>query len=137
MAGRPHPVVGYPALVDEGLTVGIAVLDTPAAAADQPPAGLRRLVLLGTPDPTKWVVAHLGNAEKLALGSSPYAGVPDLLADARLASVGELVRRQPRAVDVRDEGGVRGAVRRGAGGEPHLMRRIVDWPPRSFRRTAP
>jgi len=39
------------------------------------------------------VVGHLTNVEKLALGHSPYAGVPALLADARLASVGELVRR--------------------------------------------
>ena len=57
-------------------------------------AGLRRLVLLNTPDPTRWVVGHLSNADKLALGHSPYATVPDLLADARLASVGELIRRQ-------------------------------------------
>ena len=52
-----------------------------------------RQPLLNTPDPTRWVVAHLGNAEKLALGTSPYPSVPALLADARLASVGELIRR--------------------------------------------
>ncbi|GAA1830279.1 ATP-dependent RNA helicase HrpA [Microlunatus capsulatus] len=85
-----HAVVGYPALVDEGATVGVAVLDTPERQATSHAAGLRRLVVLGTPDPTKWVVAHLGNAEKLALGQSPYPSVPDLLADARLASVGSL-----------------------------------------------
>ncbi len=49
--------------------------------------------MLNTPDPTKWVVAHLPNADKLALGTSPYDSVPALLADARLASVGELIRR--------------------------------------------
>ena len=54
---------------------------------------MRRLVLLGTPDPTRWVVGHLSNTEKLALGTSPYAAVPALLADARLAAVGELIRR--------------------------------------------
>ncbi|SDS34108.1 ATP-dependent helicase HrpA [Friedmanniella luteola] len=86
-----HAVVGYPALVDEGATVGVTVLDTPERQATSHAAGLRRLVLLGTPDPTKWVIAHLGNAEKLALGQSPYPGVPQLLADARLASVGSLV----------------------------------------------
>jgi ATP-dependent helicase HrpA len=88
-----HAVVGYPALVDEGATVGVAVLDTPARQQTSQAAGLRRLVLLNTPDPTKWVIAHLGNAEKLALGQSPYPSVPALLADARLASVGELIRR--------------------------------------------
>ena len=78
---------------DEGATVGVAVLDTPTRQQASHAAGLRRLVLLATPDPTKWVIAHLGNAEKLALGHSPYPSVPALLADARLASVGELVRR--------------------------------------------
>ena len=88
-----HRVVGYPALVDEGATVGLAVLDTPARQQQPSHAGLRRLVLLNTPDPTRWVVGHLSNTDKLALGHSPYATVPDLLADARLASVGELIRR--------------------------------------------
>jgi ATP-dependent helicase HrpA len=88
-----HAVVGYPALVDEGATVGVAVLDTPTRQQSSQAAGLRRLVLLNTPDPTKWVIAHLGNAEKLALGQSPYPSVPALLADARLASVGELIRQ--------------------------------------------
>jgi ATP-dependent helicase HrpA len=86
-------VIGYPALVDEGSSVGLTICQT----ADQQLAiqtlGLRRLVVLNTPDPTRWVVAHLGNAEKLALGTGPYGSVSALLADARLASVGELIRR--------------------------------------------
>jgi ATP-dependent helicase HrpA len=93
LPGNGHPVVGYPALVDEGATVGLTVLDTPRRQQVCHRAGLRRLVLLNTPDPTKWVVAHLGNADKLAIGASPYPSVPQLLADARLAAVGELVRR--------------------------------------------
>jgi ATP-dependent helicase HrpA len=101
-----HAVVGYPALVDEGATVGVAVLDTPTRQQHSEAAGLRRLVVLNTPDPTKWVIAHLGNAEKLALGQSPYASVPALLADARLASVGELIRRAG-GPPVRDAAGFR------------------------------
>ncbi|MET1004391.1 MAG: ATP-dependent RNA helicase HrpA, partial [Propionibacteriaceae bacterium] len=88
-----HQVVGYPGLADEGATVGLAVWDTPERQRVSHALGVRRLTLLNTPDPTKWVVSHLSNTEKLALGHSPYAGVPALLADARLASVGELVRR--------------------------------------------
>jgi ATP-dependent helicase HrpA len=88
-----HRVIGYPGLVDEGATVGLAVWDTPQRQVVSHGLGVRRLVLLNTPDPTKWVVAHLSNTQKLALGRSPYAGVPALLADARLASVGELVGR--------------------------------------------
>ena len=103
VAGEPHPVIGYPALVDEGATVGLAVLESPQRQRVSHLAGLRRLVLLNTPDPTTWVVGRLGMEEKLALSSSPYAGVPALLADARLASVGELIRRRPGASEVRTE----------------------------------
>ena len=88
-----HRVTGYPTLVDEGATVGLAVLDTPGRQQQSQATGLRRLVLLNTPDPTRWVIGHLSNTAKLALGHSPYAAVPDLIADARLASVGELIRR--------------------------------------------
>ena len=99
-------VVGYPALVDEGATVGVQVFDTPERQAASQGRGLRRLVLLNTPDPTKWVVSHLSNTDKLALGQSPYASVPALLADARLASVGELVRRHRGPFDkLRERGG--------------------------------
>ena len=97
-----HVVVGYPALVDEQVSVGLTVVGTPEKQQRLHRLGLRRLVLLGTPDPTRWVIAHLPNAEKLALAASPYASVPALLADARLATVGELIRRSPIG-SVRDE----------------------------------
>ena len=37
LPGDGHAIVGYPALVDEGTTVGLTVLDTPAPPAGQPP----------------------------------------------------------------------------------------------------
>lgn len=86
-------VIGYPALVDEGSSVGLTICQTADQQLMTHALGLRRLVLLNTPDPTRWVIAHLGNAEKLALGTGPYGSVAALLADARLASVGELIRR--------------------------------------------
>ena len=92
-----HDVVGYPALVDEVASVALTVTDTRDRQQRIHAAGLRRLVLLNTPDPTRWVVGHLSNTDKLALGHSPYASVPALLADARLAGVGELVRRHDGA----------------------------------------
>ncbi len=85
--------VGYPALTDEQVSVGLTVVDTPERQRRSHAAGLRRLVLLRTPDPTRWAVSHLSNIDKLALGASPYASVPALLADIRLAVVGELIRR--------------------------------------------
>lgn len=97
--------IGYPALTDEGSSVGQVVLDSAEAQARSHHRGVRRLLVLTNPDPAKWVVSHLSNVEKVALPHSPYSSVPELLADARLktveslalASVGDLsvVRSQP------------------------------------------
>jgi ATP-dependent helicase HrpA len=87
------PVEGHPALVDRGDSVGVEVLAGRAAAERSHRTGLRRLVTLVTVDPTRSVVARMGNATKLALATSPYPDVPALLADARLRAVGDLVDR--------------------------------------------
>lgn len=116
---------GYPALTDEGTSVGSLVQDTPARAAASHRAGLRRLVLLNTPDPTRWVVSHLGNADKFTLGSSPYASVPELLADARLKSVGDLVLAAVDPQDVRDEQAFRQLCDTVRQDNPDHMRRVV------------
>lgn len=84
--------VGYPGLVDAGTEVELVVHDNPGVRDRTHRLGVRRLVQLNTPDPTKWVVAHLSNSDKLALGHSPYPGVPKLLADARLKAAGDLIR---------------------------------------------
>ena len=99
------------------------MLDTPARQATSHRAGLRRLVLLDTPDPTKWVVSHLSQRDRLALAAGPYASVPDLLADARLASVGELVRRA--GVEVRDEPAFRALCDAVRVDNPELMQAVV------------
>ena len=86
-----HPVTGHPALVDEGDAVGVRVFRT---AAEQGPAmwrGTRRLLLLRTPSPLRAVVGRLSNETKLALGRSPYAGVPALLEDCVAAAVDALL----------------------------------------------
>jgi ATP-dependent helicase HrpA len=82
---------GYPGLVDAGTAVDLVVHDNPGVRRHRHRLGLRRLVQLNTPDPTRWVVAHLSNTDKLALGHSPYPSVPELLADARLKAVGDLI----------------------------------------------
>ncbi|MDR2974653.1 MAG: ATP-dependent RNA helicase HrpA [Propionibacteriaceae bacterium] len=79
--------VGYPALEDHGSQVG----ETLATSLDQAQAshrrGLARLICLALPEPYKWIVSHLSNPDKMALSTSPYPTVPDLLADARFAAV--------------------------------------------------
>lgn len=127
-------IVGYPALVDEGSTVGLAVVDTPLRAATSHRAGLRRLVTLAIPDPTKWVVAHLGMTAKLALSTGPYASVPHLIADARLASVGELIEREGEAGQVRDEVGFRALCDRVRVDHADHLREVVDVAARTLQR---
>jgi ATP-dependent helicase HrpA len=99
-----HEVRGFPALVDEGATVGLQVLATAEEAAAHHRLGVRRLVLLalGPPRPVDDVLAAAGldQRAKLALVGSPYASVGDLLDDVRAGIVGEVV--DARAA-VRDE----------------------------------
>ena len=118
-------LVGYPALVDEGTTAGLRVLETPERQRRSHPTGIRRLVLLSTPDPTRWVVGHLGNTDKLALAHSPYADVPALLADARLASVGELIGRAG-GEDTRTEAAFNALCDKVRVDNAELMRTIVS-----------
>ena len=83
-------VVGYPALVDEGSTVALRVLPTPAAAAAAHPLGVRRLLLLGSSSPVKAVSGRLSNTAKLTLARNPYGGLPALLANCVAAAVDAL-----------------------------------------------
>ncbi|MDR0836820.1 MAG: ATP-dependent RNA helicase HrpA [Propionibacteriaceae bacterium] len=82
---------GYPALRDEVTRVTEAVFDSAAFAAAKHRAAIIRLLLLNLPDPTRSVFARLGNEEKLALAAGPYPSLPDLLHDAHVKAVAQLV----------------------------------------------
>ncbi len=84
-------VVGYPALVDEGASVGLRVLPDAGSAAAAHRAGVRRLLLLNTTAPWKRVLSRLTNAEKLALADNPHGSVPALLQDCLDAAVDDIV----------------------------------------------
>jgi ATP-dependent helicase HrpA len=86
-----HAVAAYPALVDEGETVGVAVLETPAAQRAAMRAGTRRLLMLTVPSPVRFVQDRLGNAGKLALSAAPHGSVAAVLHDAVVASVETLM----------------------------------------------
>ncbi|HEV2796930.1 MAG TPA: ATP-dependent RNA helicase HrpA, partial [Nocardioides sp.] len=129
-----HEVRGFPALVDEGATVGLQVLATADVAAAHHRLGVRRLALLalGPPDPVDDVLAAAGldQRAKLALVGSPYPSVADLLADVRAAIVGEVVDARPT---VRDEAAydavvaaARGAVAEGMGAAVHDVMRVLE-----------
>lgn len=100
----PTPLVGYPALVDQGSSVGVRIEDTAAGARRRHVLGLRRLLVLTTPDPTRSVFARLSNDDKMVLSAGPYADVTAALADCRLRAVGDLVAERAGDPDgVRDE----------------------------------
>ena len=84
-------VRGYPALVDEGETAGVRVLETPGAQRAAMRAGTRRLLLLGVPSPIRSVQAGLSNAQRLALATAPHESFGAVLADATTAALDALV----------------------------------------------
>ncbi len=88
-----HDVRGYPALVDEGSTVGVRVLGSEAEQDASHRRGLRRLLLLRLPSPAKRLSDELSNADKLALAGAPYPSVAALLEDCVAAAADTLVDR--------------------------------------------
>ncbi len=95
-----HEVTAYPALVDEGTTVGLAVHGSVEEAEARHRLGVRRLLSLAVPDPTGRVLDALDNRGRLGLAGSPYASVADLLDDVRAAVLADVVDARP---PVRDE----------------------------------
>lgn len=129
-----HEVRGFPALVDEGTTVGLRVLATAEDAAAHHRLGVRRLVLLalGPAQPVDDVLAAAGldQRAKLALVGSPYPSVGDLLDDLRAGIVGEVVDARPT---VRDEpafdavvAAAREAVAGGLAAAVHDVMRVLE-----------
>ncbi len=90
-----HEVRGFPALVDEGASVGLGVFGSADEADARHRLGVRRLLLLGirAVDP----LAGLDNAAKLGLAGSPYPTVAELVDDLRAAVAGAVVDAHPPA----------------------------------------
>jgi ATP-dependent helicase HrpA len=84
-------VKGYPALVDDGATVSVRLLDTPRAQQRAMLAGTRRLLLLGIPSPVNSIQSRLGNGAKLALAASPHGSTEALFADCLTAATDKLI----------------------------------------------
>jgi ATP-dependent helicase HrpA len=81
----------YPALVDEGTTVGVRVLDSRAAQTVAMRSGTRRLLLLNSPSPARWVKDRLDLRAQVALAEPVLGGLDALLDDAVAATVDRLV----------------------------------------------
>ncbi len=87
-----HRVTVFPALVDEGPTVGLGVFGSTDEAEARHRAGVRRLALLALDLPSDSALLDpLSTAQRLGLAGSPYSSVAELLVDSRAAFVGGLV----------------------------------------------
>lgn len=86
-----YAVKGYPALVDEGETVGVGVFDSPGEQWTAMWRGTRRLVLLGAPPPLKSLQGRLSNQAKLALSRNPHGSVNKLLEDVVTTAVDKVI----------------------------------------------
>ncbi|MFC6287644.1 ATP-dependent RNA helicase HrpA [Nocardioides sp. GCM10027113] len=123
-----HEVRGFPALVDEGATVGLQVFGSEDEAEARHRDGVTRLVLLaldrrdgGTP--VRAVLDSLDNTQKLALAGSPYGSVAELLADCRKAVVRDTVDTRPV---VRDEKAYDAVVAAAADDHELRLRSVLD-----------
>ena len=89
LPGTGGAVRGYPALVDEGQTVGVAIMETPQAQAAAMARGTRRLLMLTIPAPRP----RLDNRVALALAAAPHGSLDAVVADALPATIDWLVAR--------------------------------------------
>ncbi|HET6501225.1 MAG TPA: ATP-dependent RNA helicase HrpA [Amycolatopsis sp.] len=88
---RGDQMRAYPALVDEGDTVAVRMLDTAVEQRQQMWSGTRKMLRLNLPSPMKFITRSLSNQSKLALGRNPHGGVGALLEDCVNCAVDKLV----------------------------------------------
>ncbi len=94
---------GYPALVDEGSTVGVRVFTTAADQARAMRAGTRRLLALGARNPMGFLKYQLTREQLMTLATAPHGSLAGLVDDAVEAAIDALLdwaggpARQPDA----------------------------------------
>ncbi len=86
-----HLVTAYPALVDEGDTVALALLPTEAEQQHAMWAGARRLLLLAMPGLIKSAQRALDRDERLVLARNPDGALEALLADCATCAADALI----------------------------------------------
>jgi ATP-dependent helicase HrpA len=98
-----HIVRGYPAFVDAQDAVAIRVLATRAEQDAAMPAGVRRLLRLESPSPSRSVERGLSPRARLVLASNPDGSLAGLLDDAADAAVDVLVTELPWQRDAHEQ----------------------------------
>ena len=86
-----HEVKAYPALVDEGSSVAVRLLDTPGEQAQAMWTGTRRMLRLNLNSPMKFITRSLSNSSKLVLNRNPHGSVAALLEDCVDCAVDSLM----------------------------------------------
>ncbi len=86
-----HEVRGFPALVDEGKTVGITVFTSAQDQARAMRAGTIRLLALHAKNPLAAVRSGLSREQMLTLTVNPHGSVAGLLADATDTAIDALL----------------------------------------------
>ncbi len=82
---------GFPALVDEGDSVGVEICESPGEQARTMARGTRRLLRLTVPSPQRWVTGQLGSQLTLALAAAPHGTVDAVIEDATSAALDALI----------------------------------------------
>ncbi len=86
-----YQVEAFPALVDEKDSVAIRLFDSHHEQKWMMRAGLRRLLLLNTSSPVKYLHEKLPNKTKLSLYFNPYGSILNLIDDCIACGVDKLV----------------------------------------------
>ncbi|GAA5226315.1 ATP-dependent RNA helicase HrpA [Paeniglutamicibacter antarcticus] len=84
-------VTAYPALVDAKTSVRLTVFRNEAEQLAAHRSGVIRLLLLKVPSPSRYVLDHLNNTEKLVFTQNPHGSVESLIQDCSMAAVDRLV----------------------------------------------
>ncbi|WP_432511178.1 ATP-dependent RNA helicase HrpA [Kineococcus sp. SYSU DK001] len=88
---RGTDVTSFPALVDEGATVGLRTFPTAGQAAVAHREGVLRLLSLALPSPAKAVLDGLSNDARLLLARAPHGDANAVVADAARAAAAHLL----------------------------------------------
>ena len=88
-------VNGYPALVDEGSSVGLRIFPTEAEQLHAQRRGIIRLLQLQVPSPVRYVSEHLSHKEKILFTQNPHGSIDELIRDCTVAALDHLVPHTP------------------------------------------
>ncbi|MGA9597798.1 MAG: ATP-dependent RNA helicase HrpA, partial [Acidimicrobiia bacterium] len=93
VSGADHTVNAYPALVDEGDSVGVRLLATPEEQSAAMWQGTIRLLLINLPSPGKLLRPMLDRDAKAALGVGPHRDQTEWVDDCLGCALGEIIAR--------------------------------------------